>query len=101
MGIFEAIVVYTSAWWLIFLPTLSAGQTSQKEAGDIVAGSDGDTGIGVLRADERRACQTHGVGLVRLRDLSGFGARGHGDDQTQDPWAQTGHRENGGIISSI
>ena len=41
MGIFEAIVVYTSAWWLIFLPTLSAGQTSQKEAGDIVAGSEG------------------------------------------------------------
>ena len=41
MGIFEAIVVYTGAWWLIFLPTLSAGQTSQKEAGDIVAGSEG------------------------------------------------------------
>lgn len=41
MGVFEAIVVYTGAWWLIFLPTLSAGQTSQKESGSIVPGSEG------------------------------------------------------------
>jgi len=47
MGIFEVIVVYTSAWWLILLPTLSAGQTSQKEAGDIVAGSEGGAPVKV------------------------------------------------------
>ncbi len=41
MGIFEAIVVYTGAWWLIFLPTLSAGQTSQRQSGTVVPGSEG------------------------------------------------------------
>lgn len=47
MGIFEAIVVYTGAWWLIFLPTLSAGQTSQRESGDIVPGTEGGAPIRV------------------------------------------------------
>ncbi len=47
MGIFEAIVVFTGAWWLIFLPTLSAGQTSQREAGDVVPGSEGGAPVRV------------------------------------------------------
>ncbi len=41
MGIFEGIVVYTATWWLIFLPTLSAGQTSQRESGAVTPGTEG------------------------------------------------------------
>ncbi len=40
MGIFEAIVVFVCSWWLVFLPTLSAGTRSQHEAGDIIPGSE-------------------------------------------------------------
>ena len=40
MGIFEGIVVFISAWWLIFLPTLSAGTRSQHEAGPIIPGTE-------------------------------------------------------------
>jgi predicted secreted protein len=40
MGIFEGIVVFVSAWWLFFLPVLSAGTRSQHEAGDVVPGTD-------------------------------------------------------------
>ena len=40
MGIFEGIVVFVGAWWLIFLPTLSAGTRSQLEAGTTVPGSE-------------------------------------------------------------
>ena len=32
MGIFEAFVVFFMSWWVIFLPTLSAGTRSQHEA---------------------------------------------------------------------
>jgi predicted secreted protein len=47
MGIFEAIVVYTGAWWLIFLPTLSAGQTSQRESGAVAPGTEGGAPVKV------------------------------------------------------
>jgi predicted secreted protein len=40
MGVFEAIVVFWSAWWLIFLPILSAGTRSQHEAGEVIPGTD-------------------------------------------------------------
>lgn len=40
MGIFESIVVFVGAWWLIFLPTLSAGTRSQHEAGEVIPGTD-------------------------------------------------------------
>jgi len=40
MGIFEAIVVYTLAWWLIFLPSLSAGTRSQHDSGSVVPGTE-------------------------------------------------------------
>jgi predicted secreted protein len=40
MGIFEAIVVFFSAWWVIFLPVLSAGTRSQHEAGEVIPGTD-------------------------------------------------------------
>jgi predicted secreted protein len=40
MGIFEASVVYTLAWWLIFLPSLSAGTRSQQESGSVVPGTE-------------------------------------------------------------
>ena len=40
MGFFEAIVVFFSAWWVIFLPVLSAGTRSQHEAGEVIPGTD-------------------------------------------------------------
>lgn len=41
MGIFEAIVVFTCLWWLIFLPVLSAGTRSQTESGAVAPGTEG------------------------------------------------------------
>jgi predicted secreted protein len=40
MGVFEAIVVFAGAWWLIFLPILSAGTRSQHEADTVVPGTE-------------------------------------------------------------
>lgn len=40
MGVFEAIVVFVISWWMVFLPTLSAGTRSQQEAGSVVPGSE-------------------------------------------------------------
>jgi predicted secreted protein len=40
MGIVEVIVVFFITWWVVFLPTLSAGTRSQHEAGTIVPGSE-------------------------------------------------------------
>lgn len=40
MGIFEAGVVFIIAWWLFFLPSLSAGGRSQVESGEVVPGSE-------------------------------------------------------------
>ena len=40
MGIFEAIVVFLMAWWLMFLPMLSAGTRSQHEAGAVSPGTE-------------------------------------------------------------
>jgi predicted secreted protein len=40
MGVFEAVVVFFSTWWLIFLPILSAGTRSQHEAGTVIPGTD-------------------------------------------------------------
>ncbi len=40
MGLFELVVVFVIAWWLCFLPSLSAGARSQAEAGEVVPGSE-------------------------------------------------------------
>ena len=40
MGIFEAIVVFVISWWVVFLPSLSAGTRSQHEAGAVSPGSE-------------------------------------------------------------
>jgi len=40
MGIFEAFVVFFISWWVVFLPTLSAGTRSQQDAGSVVPGSE-------------------------------------------------------------
>ena len=40
MGVFEAIVVFAGAWWLIFLPNLSAGTRSQHEADAVAPGTE-------------------------------------------------------------
>jgi len=40
MGVFEAIVVFAGAWWLIFLPILSAGTRSQHEADAVTPGTE-------------------------------------------------------------
>lgn len=40
MGVFEAVVVFVIAWWLVFLPSLSAGNRSQADAGEVVDGSE-------------------------------------------------------------
>jgi predicted secreted protein len=40
MGVFEAIVVFVVSWWLVFLPILSIGTTSQVEDGDIAPGTE-------------------------------------------------------------
>ena len=45
MGVFEAVVVFFSAWWLIFLPILSAGTRSQHEAGAVIPGTE----VGIAR----------------------------------------------------
>jgi predicted secreted protein len=40
MGVFEGVVVFVMAWWLVLLPILSAGRRSQADAGVIVPGSE-------------------------------------------------------------
>jgi predicted secreted protein len=40
MGIFEGIVVFVGAWWLFFLPILSAGTRSQHESGTVIPGTE-------------------------------------------------------------
>ena len=40
MGVFEVIVVFAGAWWLIFLPILSAGTRSQHEADAVIPGTE-------------------------------------------------------------
>ncbi len=40
MGVFEAVVVFVITWWLVFLPSLSAGNRSQADAGEVVDGSE-------------------------------------------------------------
>lgn len=40
MGVFEAIVVFFCSWWLIFLPTLSAGTRSQHESDIVLPGTE-------------------------------------------------------------
>lgn len=40
MGIFEAAVVFVIGWWIVFLPSLSAGGTSQSEVGDVAPGTE-------------------------------------------------------------
>jgi predicted secreted protein len=40
MGIFEGIVVFIVAWWLVFLPILSAGTRSQHEANAVSPGTE-------------------------------------------------------------
>lgn len=40
MGVFEAIVVFVMIWWVVFLPSLSAGTQSQHEAGEVIPGTD-------------------------------------------------------------
>jgi predicted secreted protein len=40
MGIFEAVVVFVGAWWLVFLPILSAGTRSQHEADTVSPGTE-------------------------------------------------------------
>ena len=40
MGILEIFVVFIMAWWLVFVPILSAGTRSQHEAGAVSPGSD-------------------------------------------------------------
>ncbi len=40
MGIFEGIVVFVVAWWLVFLPSLSAGTRSQHEADSVTPGTE-------------------------------------------------------------
>ena len=40
MGIFEAVVVFVISWWVVFLPSLSAGTRSQHEAGMVSPGSE-------------------------------------------------------------
>jgi predicted secreted protein len=40
MGVFEAIVVFVISWWVVFLPTLSAGTRSQHEVGAVSPGSE-------------------------------------------------------------
>ncbi len=40
MGIFEGIVVFIGAWWLVFLPSLSIGTRSQHEADNVSPGTE-------------------------------------------------------------
>jgi predicted secreted protein len=40
MGPFEVIVVFVITWWLSFLPILTMGTQSQKEAGSVIPGTE-------------------------------------------------------------
>jgi predicted secreted protein len=40
MGVLEVFVVFVISWWIVFLPTLSAGTRSQHEAGAVSPGTD-------------------------------------------------------------
>jgi predicted secreted protein len=40
MGVFEGVVVYVVLFWLVLLPILSMGQTSQIDAGEVTPGTE-------------------------------------------------------------
>jgi len=40
MGFLEIFVVFVISWWIVFLPTLSAGTRSQHEADAVSPGTD-------------------------------------------------------------
>jgi predicted secreted protein len=40
MGVLESFVVFVISWWIVFLPTLSAGTRSQHEADSVSPGTD-------------------------------------------------------------
>ncbi len=63
MGIFEAIVVFVGAWWLILLPILSAGTRSQHEAGEVIPGTERGAPEGV-RWGWKFMAATGGAALV-------------------------------------
>lgn len=63
MGIFEAFVVFFMSWWVIFLPTLSAGTRSQHEAGAVIPGTEGGAPVAV-RWRWKIAIATGGAALV-------------------------------------
>lgn len=64
MGIFEAIVVFWSAWWVIFLPVLNAGTRSQHEVGEVVPGSDRGAPSGNIRWRMKFLIPTVGATLI-------------------------------------
>lgn len=63
MGIFEAFVVFFMSWWVIFLPTLSAGTQSQHETGAVIPGTESGAPVGV-RWGRKIAIATGGAALV-------------------------------------
>ncbi len=63
MGIFEAFVVFFMSWWVIFLPTLSAGTRSQHQAGAVIPGTERGAPEGV-RWGWKIAIATGGAALV-------------------------------------
>jgi len=63
MGIFEAFVVFFISWWVIFLPTLSAGTRSQHEAGAVIPGTESGAPVAV-RWGWKIAIATVGAALV-------------------------------------
>lgn len=40
-GIVEVVIIFAISWWLVFLPVLGIGTTSQDETGSIDEGTEG------------------------------------------------------------
>ena len=39
-GIVELVIIFAISWWLVFIPVLGIGTTSQEESGDVEKGSE-------------------------------------------------------------
>ena len=63
MGVFEAIVVFVIAWWLVLLPILSMGSRSQRESGEVIEGTEPAAPV-VFPLARKALIATAGVGVI-------------------------------------
>jgi predicted secreted protein len=64
MGLFEASLVFSITWWLVFLPILSMGTRSQHEAGEVTPGTEPGAPSETVKFGTKLLIATAGSALI-------------------------------------